>query len=558
MPDLAYYRGRWIATGEDGGIAAVGESLEETRRFAVQARPRSRLALAWVSPYPPHVMLPEWPLTPLQAIRFDARIWLAGGPVRDLVLGRSPHDWDFVTDGSGLRLARAVADALGGAYYALDTERGTGRALIDRPGSPHPITLDFAQLRAPTIEGDLWRRDFTVNAMALTLDGQLLDPTGGRFDLETHTLRMTTPTSFEDDPARLLRAVRLATQFAFTLEAETAARLRSQTQLIQKIAPERIRQELVKLLADPRAQLGLQHLLNLDLLAFILPELVDAPALGEPADCQPPRLGRSEDASALVSTLHALDGLLHGEQAPPAAGNPRGAPPAWAWDALSHTLAQQQRGLLTYLYEPVSDEVTRSDLLKWSALFCSFSTDDQGPVSWQSAETRLRALRFSGSSIDFTAKLLRHLPHFSALATGISTSPGAAIPDREIYRYYRSAGDAGVAVVLVALARLLVIQGHGLDRGDWMRHLAAGATLLEAYFERYDAVISPPRLLTGRDLMQLGLPQGPALGQTLELLREAQAAGDVIDQAEALAYVRHHAQTLHPPGDTTGACYEAC
>ncbi len=553
MPDLAYYKGRWIAQGEDGSIAAVGESLNEARQFGVQARPRSRLTLAWVSPYPPHVMLPEWPLTTVQGVPFKATTWLAGGPVRDLLLGRVPHDWDFVTEGSGLQLARAVANTLGGAYYALDAERGTGRAIVDRPGSTEPIMLDFAELRGPSIEADLWERDFTVNAMALTLDGQLIDPTGGRFDLEAELLRMTKCSTFEDDPVRLLRAVRLATQFTFTIEAETATRLRSQTGMIRHIAPERIRQELVKLLAHPRAHIGLEQLAWSGLLSGVLPELADASAAQETAAKDNALAG----AVALVSTLHELDQLLHGgprTHTPRGSANRHGTPPAWGWQMLSQALAQQQRELLVYLNTRVSAEVTRSDLLKWSALFCGPTAAEE--ASWQRAAARLEGLRFSGSSIGFTTVTLRALPQFAELVARGSGLARAPISDLEIYRYYRSAGESGVAVALLALARLLAASGSKLNREEWMQYLMTAAALLEAYFDRRDTVISPARLLTGHDLIQMGLPQGPELGQALERLREAQAAGEVKNRPEAVAFVEQDIRSLTGSEITDVTSYE--
>jgi hypothetical protein len=548
MPDLAYYKGRWIAMGEDGSVAAVGESREEARQFGVQARPRSRLVLAWVSPHPPHVMLPEWPLTTVWNLQSDAQIWLAGGPVRDLLLERSPADWDFVTDGSGLNLARAVANALDGAYYPLDTERATGRAIVHRPGSTTPITLDFARLRGATIEADLWERDFTINAMALTRDGQLIDPTGGRFDLEVQLLRMARPSAFEDDPARLLRAVRLATQFGFTLESETAARLRSQSPLIQDVAAERVRQEMVKLLADRRADIGLAQMAQFDLLSLVLPEL-------------PAHDTGSESTLALVNTLHELDQVIRGEperRSSREAMHPRGAPPPWAWEALSQALAQHQRALLGYLTEPVSAEVTRSDLLKWSALFCPLAPGEQATPPWQRAASQLEALRFSGNSIDFISTLLRSHPHIAKLLTPPrGAASGATLSDREIYRFFRTAGDTGVAVALLALGQVLVMRGSGLDRHKWLRQLKTVVTLLEAYFARHEVVVAPPRLLTGWELLQLGLPQGPAIGEALETLREAQAAGEITDRAEAMAYVERHLPMWHTPKDVSSTSHEA-
>ena len=95
--------------------------------------------------------------------------WLVGGAVRDLALGRTPTDLDLAVAGDGLALARAYADAVGAAFVPLDDERLTGRVVL--PGPP-PLTIDLATLRAPTIEGDLRLRDFTLNALALPLSTQ--------------------------------------------------------------------------------------------------------------------------------------------------------------------------------------------------------------------------------------------------------------------------------------------------------------------------------------------------------------------------------------------------
>ncbi len=169
----------------------------------------------------PFIAVPSWPLRAIGHLLPETAIWLAGGAVRDLLLHRVPHDWDLVLPGSGLGIARRVANALGGAYYALDHERGTGRAIVKHPASGETATIDFAAMRGVDIDEDLRTRDFTINAMALTLDGCIVDPTGGQADLAIGRLRMVSPTCFQDDPVRLLRAIRLSMQLALVIERET-------------------------------------------------------------------------------------------------------------------------------------------------------------------------------------------------------------------------------------------------------------------------------------------------------------------------------------------------
>ena len=115
-----------------------------------------------------------------QALPDDVRLYLVGGPVRDLLLGRRIHDLDFVLAGDALKVGRLTANALQGAYYPLDAERETARVILIHPDG-HRDVLDFAAMRGDDIEADLRARDFTINAMALPLNEprKLIDPLGG-------------------------------------------------------------------------------------------------------------------------------------------------------------------------------------------------------------------------------------------------------------------------------------------------------------------------------------------------------------------------------------------
>jgi tRNA nucleotidyltransferase/poly(A) polymerase len=149
--------------------------------------------------------------------------WLVGGWVRDHLLGEETHDIDFVVPRGAVATARQLATAVGGAFVLLDEERDTARVLVGQPWEA--LYLDVAGLRAPNIEQDLLERDFTVNAMAAPAaewrapDAALIDPTGGRVDLERRMLRAVSEESFRADPLRLLRAVRLSAALAFDLES---------------------------------------------------------------------------------------------------------------------------------------------------------------------------------------------------------------------------------------------------------------------------------------------------------------------------------------------------
>lgn len=169
--------------------------------------------------------------------------YVVGGAVRDELLGREMIDIDVACpDPEGA--ARAYADAAGGALFPLSERHGAWRVAF-RSGR----TVDFTPLPAG-IESDLATRDFTINAIAVPVDGgDPIDPHEGRRDLQARVLRAVSPTIFEDDPLRLLRAVRLEDELGFCLDDETADRVRAHADLVNRPAGERILAELERLSA---------------------------------------------------------------------------------------------------------------------------------------------------------------------------------------------------------------------------------------------------------------------------------------------------------------------
>lgn len=200
----------------------------------------------------------------------DEPVYVVGGAVRDLLLGRDRADLDLVVVGDAAGLARRLGaepvehERFATAKVGLDGHEidvATARA----EAYPEPGALPEV-IPAGEIEADLGRRDFTINAMALPLRGEpeLIDPYGGRSDLEAGLLRVLHPGSFADDPTRALRAARYAARFAFELEGETEARLREAD--LGTVSADRRRAELLRLAAEPSAVGGLRALVKWDLI----------------------------------------------------------------------------------------------------------------------------------------------------------------------------------------------------------------------------------------------------------------------------------------------------
>lgn len=173
--------------------------------------------------------------------------YLVGGAVRDAILGRRSEylDLDFVMPSGAVQTARAIANRCKAGFVLLDAERQIARVVFKQ------ATADFAQQEGPSLETDLQRRDFTVNAIAYNpFTGELIDPLGGCADLQRMLLRMVQAANLEDDPLRLLRAYRQAAQLGFTIDPDTRLVIRACVPQLSQVAAERVRVELGYLLSS--------------------------------------------------------------------------------------------------------------------------------------------------------------------------------------------------------------------------------------------------------------------------------------------------------------------
>lgn len=483
-------------------------------------------------------LLPEWPrqIVSRLADQRGVRVWAIGGVVRDALLGRALHDWDFTSDGDALGLARSVADGLDGAYFPLDEERATGRAIVRGPDGAR-VELDFAALRGGSLEADLLARDFTVNAMALSEDGRLVDPTGGRADLVARRLRATSQRTFEDDPVRLMRAVRLESELGFQMDPSTEARVRQDAALLGTASAERLRDEFARMVAPRGARDPLQRLDALGLLPHLVPELACA---SEVSLSQPNRPNVWHHA---LEALDALEVILdtvaeHDPHLPMRIGVP-----AAVVDELRVALHRFSDSVTHHLAARVSAGRDRALLLKLSALLHGVGEDQSGSLGEDKcpqlqgratadarvATARLRALRFSSDE----TKRVRTIIGCQGLPSQLTR--GRETTRRAVYRYFRATGSAGIEVALLSLADHLTTCEPNLGQKRWRSRLDVARVLLTHYFERFRETIAPPRVVTGNDLMnELGIGPGPELGRLLEAIQEALAAGEVSTREEAL------------------------
>jgi poly(A) polymerase len=467
--------------------------------------------------------------------------YLVGGFVRDMLLGRDTVDIDIAIGADALTVAAEVAGALCGKYVPLDAENRIGRVAL----TDIRYQIDFSTLKG-NIEQDLARRDFTVNAMAIRLDRKigtsldaerLIDPFQGRRDLDEGTVKAVSDTVFADDAVRLIRAVRIAAELGFHIHSYTENLISQYSRLIAGIPGERVREELLRLLALPGAGARLAYMDKLGLLTALIPEL--APAKG----VDQPKVHVWDVFDHSIQTVVATEFLLR-EAHREYAGKDALAGVPWS------------TRLCRYFDEEISAGSTRRSLLKLAALLHDISKpqtktiDDEGRARFLGhpqegaacAAAIMERLRFSKREVRLVELLVKyHLRPTQMSHEGIPTR-------RAIYRYLRDLGEAGIDLLFLSLADHLATRGTSLDFIPWQEHAQMTAYVLDKHFEE-ESLSKPPKLIDGHDVMNtFGLSPGPKVGELLEALREAQAAGEVTNKQEALHYVKRLLKDVYISG----------
>lgn len=543
--DLSPYVGRWVALfGQQ--VTGVGETAEAAAQMARHSRPKERFALRFVDD-PAGDPLALSPL--LEQLRpiFETRsqpVYLVGGAVRDALLGRAGHDLDFVVPANAIRLAFQVADALGVPAYVLDRERDTGRVILPQAHS----SLDFARFRGSDLAADLHDRDFTINALALpataTTIAGLIDRHNGQADLAAGVVRIIHERSLLDDPVRCLRAVRLAHSLGFSLAPETETAVRAAAPHLNHISTERIRDELLKLLATAVPHRALADLAKLGVLAEILPDIVALTTVEQSTPHHEPVLAHT------LSVLHWLtlveDAVEFESQSTPREKSKNFAPSAFF--AVKKVLEPYAEQIQVQWQAKVDGGVNGRLLLRLGALF-----HDIGKAQTQTIEPdgRIRFLGHEKAGADLTGQVLRRfsmsneaIAHVKKIVAGhmrplYLAGSGGNLSRRAVYRYFRDTAVAGVNIALLSLAdHLATYNGTGPDE-RWQTLLQVVGELCFHYFKQHEETVMPPPLVDGRTLMQaLALSPGPEVGRLLRLIQEAQAAGELKTAETAIEFAR--------------------
>ncbi len=444
----------------------------------------------------------------------DTPAWVVGGALRDRLLGRHTDDVDLAVAGDPEPAARRLARACAGAAFPLSERHAAWRVVA--PGASWHV--DFMPLEGD-LGQDLARRDFTINAMAEPLGGgELVDPHGGRADLEARRLRMVAPGAFSQDPLRVLRAARLACQLELEVDADTVAGARAAAGGLSAVAPERAFAELRGVVCAPDPLAGLELMERVGGTSVVLPELSALRGVEQSA---------YHHLDVHDHTLAVLDEVVSLERDPEPA------------------LGEHAATVAGVLAEPLGDELTRGGALRLGALLhdvakpSTLGRNAAGRVTFIGHDERgaglahevLTRLRTSERLRSHVAALARHHLRLGFL---VHEQP---LSRRAVHGYLRACDPVEVDVTVLSVADRLATRGRRAPAAIAAHLDLARALLGEAL--RWRAQGPPPPLVRGDDLAAaLGLRPGPEVGRLLGELEAAQFAGEIASAKDAVALAR--------------------
>jgi poly(A) polymerase len=413
---------------------------------------------------------------------------LCGGCVRDLILGREPADYDVTTDATPEQVMALFPESVAvGAQFGvvliprdgLKVEVATFRSDVGYSDGRHPDAVEYSK----TPEEDVRRRDFTINGLLMRPEtGEILDFVGGQADLKAGVIRAIGEPDrrFTEDKLRMMRAVRFAARFDFEIDAETFQAIRKQARGIHQVSPERLRDELTKMLVEGRARRAFEMLDETWLLALVLPEVAAMKGVEQPPQYHP-------EGDVWTHTLAMIEGL------------PAGCSATLAWGVLLHDVGKPPT------FRPVSET---GDRIRF---------DGHVDVGVRMGEEICGRFRFSNEeSAQIVALIANHMRFMDVDRMRASTLKRfVRLPHFEEH-----------------------MELHKLDCLSSHRRLDAYESVQRLLAETPPEQIRPPRLLTGDDIQEMGYVPGPLFREILRSLEDAQLEGQIQTPEQAVKYVR--------------------
>ncbi|MBI3583332.1 MAG: HD domain-containing protein [Nitrospinae bacterium] len=498
----------------------------------------------------------------------NVEVYLVGGIVRDMIIAQGSVqnqfqdnglDIDFAIDGDALLFGKRVGDSVGGSYFPLDEERSVSRVVIKQsPVNSHQsivkmneIILDFSRIRGEGIEDDLKLRDFTINAVALNLDDlfkdaelHYIDPTGGITDINNRVIKVYDKGVIDDDPLRMLRAIRFESQLGFLIDDKLEVLIKENGQKIKKTSGERIRDELFNILSGDKSHIYIQRLKDLSLLKEIIPEITppSIPPLTSPLS-PPSEGGEGEVLRGGVGGVleqgrhhkyflweHSINTLK-------------------TLEVLIENLQRKFPDRYIQLYEMLSNVLEQGISAKEALKLSSIMHDIRKPLTKELDKNgNVHFINHEKLSADITEKLCRRLrlgnnicKTMTAIVRNhmrpILLSNEKKVTNRAIFRFFRDTKEAGVLISLLSIADINATRGSGIfdDTAEDIEGLVK--RMIDYYFEDFIRQINSP-LISGDEIMKrLNLKSGPEIGELLKEIEEMRAEGIISNKEDAIKFL---------------------
>ncbi len=411
-------------------------------------------------------------------------VYLVGGSVRDAVLGRTVHDMDLTLAADGLELGRKLAARLRCPFVPLDDTDRTGRVVLRRG-----FTIDISSFKGDTLEEDLRKRDFTINALAFSLadvlngSPSLIDPLGGAADLAARRLKAVSEAAFRDDPLRILRAFRLAGQFKLEITPETAGWIEAGNEDLRGVSGERVLYELALILDARSTAARVSAMVRSDVFRTLLS-------------------GWKEPATpALARALERMDRLI------------------------ARDVFLEDHGLYAHL-PGYGTKLAGGRSFLWILRFASLVLHR---IRAEGAGPALETVEGPADRLRLSKRERQGLHQLVFGAARLLEAAARRDPDDEaLCRILRGTKDDTPGAALLALA-------HASDEGNAaFGRIAKAVRRLLVLFTRHGAVRTKGLLLNGADIMDdLGIPEGREIGRMLDRLETIQIIHDIRTRAQA-------------------------
>ena len=437
----------------------------------------------------------------------ETDLYIVGGAIRDFLLNRPIEDIDFVIKNNIKEVVENIAHSLKSSYFALDEKRNTYRIHLRDSN----LNLDFSQMRGSTIEEDLSMRDFTINAMAYPINlgwpieiDKIIDPSNGKGDLRSKTIRFVRDSAIQDDPIRIMRAVRFMSQLEYEVDGQTLKELKKNGHLITSVVKERIIKELFLILAEKRSFFYLNFMdKHIQLLDKIFPDVIEMKCVGE---C---KYHVVDSWTHSIYTLKMLETYIY---------------------ASSFFEEHIKKAYDEHTSEILAGNRTRLQLLKLGALFHDIGKpsarfeDPDGRVRFRGHEVtgaeivKKYAEEYMLSNKEKSILYRYVLSHMWPLELYKKND----VSGKTLYKMFMETGPETLDILLIGLADIVATR-RLLDPEEEMGVFKVHIEYIaNNYLTRFKEVENISNIFSGKEIMEtLNIPEGKEVGEVLEKIKMA-------------------------------------